>query len=156
MYFKDNAVKLLSSFFGVGYLPLVPGTFGSLAGVFLFYCAAGSRLIHLWLALLMAVLGFLVSGKAERVFNKKDPKFVVIDEVAGMLVSLLFLPFYDPWLVAIGFLLFRILDTLKPFPAGCLQEIKGSIGIMSDDLVAGLYTNIMLQLIARFALLNGS
>jgi len=53
-------------------------------------------------------------------------------------------------------LFFRILDSLKPFPAGCLQEIKGSIGVMADDLAAGAYTNIMLQLIARFALLNGS
>jgi len=156
MHFKNNLIKLLSSFFGIGYLPLVPGTFGSLAGVFLFYCACGSRLIHLWLTSLMIVLGFLVSGKAERIFQQKDPKFVVIDEVAGMLVSLLFLPFYDPWLVGIGFLFFRILDTLKPFPAGCLQELKGSIGIMSDDLAAGIYTNIMLQLIARFALLKGS
>ncbi|OGX43784.1 MAG: hypothetical protein A3G38_04275 [Omnitrophica WOR_2 bacterium RIFCSPLOWO2_12_FULL_51_8] len=154
MHFKDRAIKLLSSFFYLGFLPLVPGTFGSLAGLFLFYLTAGSRWLHFWLTALVIAAGFLVSGEAERIFRKNDPKFVVIDEAAGMLVSLLFLPFYDGWLLGLGFLLFRVLDTLKAYPAGCLQETRGSIGIMGDDLTAGIYTNIILQLIARFSLLR--
>jgi len=81
---------------------------------------------------------------SEKLMRKKDPPCVVIDEVCGMLLGLLFVP-YDIKLVIIAFLIFRILDTLKPFPVGRLERLKGSLGIMTDDLVAGLYTNIILQ-----------
>lgn len=87
--------------------------------------------------------------------GEKDPGCIVIDEVCGMLLSLAFLP-PDPGLVIFAFLVFRIMDTLKPYPAGVLQRLKGSVGIMSDDIVAGFYTNIILQLILKLASFNSS
>jgi len=89
-----------------------------------------------------------LSGRAEKIFNKKDAGCIVIDEVSGMLLSLIFIP-YDIKLVILAFILFRILDALKPFPLDRLQSLNGSIGIMSDDIVAGLYTNIILQVALR-------
>ena len=148
-------VKILSTFFYVGYLPLIPGTFGSLAGLVLFYLIKINALNYILSTLAVIAVGFLVCGQAEKIMQKKDPGCVVIDEVAGMLLSLIFIP-YDIKLVIIAFILFRILDTLKPYPAGCLERLKGSIGIMGDDLLAGLYTNIILQVVLRFTVLKTS
>jgi phosphatidylglycerophosphatase A len=144
----DFAVKTLSTFFYLGYLPLVPGTFASLAGVFIFFLINGSTPLHIILILFLTILGFVVSSKAERIFNKKDAKYIVIDEVSGMLLALLFMP-VNFKVVIIGFFLFRILDTFKPYPADRIQELKGSLGVMGDDIVAGLYTNIILQVVVR-------
>ena len=141
-------VRLLSTFFYIGYLPLIPGTFGSLAGVVLFYLVKITALNYILIISTVIAVGFLVSGQAEKAMQKKDPRCVVIDEVAGMLLSLMFLP-YDIKLVVIAFILFRVLDTLKPYPAGRLERLKGSVGIMSDDLIAGLYTNLILQVVLK-------
>jgi phosphatidylglycerophosphatase A len=144
----SNIVKIFSTFFYVGYLPLIPGTFGSIAGLVLIYLIKGNIFNYILLTLLIIIVGFLVCGRAEKLMQKNDPRYVVIDEVSGMFLSLLFIP-YDLKLVIIAFVLFRILDTLKPFPAGRLERLKGSLGIMGDDLVAGLYTNIILQVVIR-------
>ncbi len=145
----QTVLKLVTTVFFLGYLPLVPGTFGSLAGLAVFLLARGDvRWVAAWAVVTLA-LGFALSGKAERVFGEKDPRYVVIDEVAGMLISLLFVP-YDLTLAFIGFLMFRIFDTLKPFPAGQLQDIRGSAGIMLDDIIAGLYALFVLQVIMKF------
>jgi len=141
-------VKILSTFFYIGYLPFIPGTFGSLAGIVLFYLVKDNPVSYVFLAIVIIIAGFLVCGSAEKIMQKKDPRYVVIDEVSGMLLSLLFLP-YDIRVVIIAFILFRILDTFKPFPAGRIERIKGSLGIMGDDLTAGLYTNIILQVVVR-------
>jgi phosphatidylglycerophosphatase A len=143
-------IKTLSTFFYVGYLPFIPGTFGSIAGVFLFYFLKDNIQAYALFVPLLIILGFLIAGRAERLFNRKDARCIVIDEVSGMLLSLIFIP-YDIRLVIIGFFLFRLLDTLKPYPAGSFEELKGSMGIMGDDIVAGLYTNIILQVVLRFA-----
>jgi len=100
-------------------------------------------------------LGFLVSGKAEKLFQRKDPPFVVIDEVSGMLLSLLFIPF-DSRFAILAFILFRLFDAFKPYPIDKLQNLKGSLGIMCDDLVAGLYTNIVLQIVFRLVSFKAS
>ena len=146
-------VKLLSSFFYIGYLPLIPGTFGSLAGIALFYLLKNNPVHYAAGLSVLILLGFLVSGPAEKIMQKKDPPYVVIDEVCGMLVSLLLLPYYIK-LVIIGFFIFRILDTLKPYPATLLEKLHGGLGIMSDDLLAGLYTNIILQVVVRLTSLR--
>ena len=143
-------VILASTFFYVGYLPLIPGTFGSIAGLFLFYLVKNNWPFYLLVTSALITLGFLVSGEAERIFNKKDARYIVIDEVTGMLLSLAFIP-YDLRLVIIAFFLFRLLDTLKPFPAGRIEGLKGGAGVMGDDIIAGLYTNIILQVVLRFA-----
>lgn len=152
---RDFIIKTVSTFFYVGYLPLIPGTFGSLAGVFLFYIMRGSSFTHALVTLLLFWLGFLVSGKAEKLFQRKDPSFVVIDEVSGMLLSLLFIPF-DSRFIILAFILFRLFDTLKPYPIDKLQDLKGSRGIMCDDLVAGLYANVVLQIVFRLVSFKAS
>jgi len=143
--------KIIATFFYVGYLPLIPGTFGSAAALLLYiFLKPGLLAQYAFLALFLS-LGFYFSGKAEKQFNSKDPKYIVIDEVAGMFLTLLFVPL-DLRLLVIGFLLFRVLDTVKPYPADRLQNLPGSAGIMLDDIVAGLYANIILQFLSRVLL----
>lgn len=134
----------VSTFFCIGYLPLIPGTFGSIAGLSLLYLARASEPLYLGLTFIIIIAGLATCGKAEIILNKKDSGHIVIDEIAGMLLSFIFVP-HDPGLVMVGFLLFRLLDTIKPYPANKLQDLGGSIGIMGDDIIAGLYTNIILQ-----------
>ncbi|MDD3087577.1 MAG: phosphatidylglycerophosphatase A [Candidatus Omnitrophica bacterium] len=141
-------VRILSTFFYVGYLPLIPGTFASLAGILVYMLIQGYALNYVLVTLLITITGFLVSGPAEKAMQRKDPPYIVIDEVSGMLLSLLFLP-YDIRIIILAFILFRLLDTLKPYPAGSLEKLKAGAGIMADDLVAGIYTNIILQVSLR-------
>ena len=148
-------IKTISTFFYVGYFPLIPGTAGSLSGLILFFLVKDNIAAYLLTTGLLLFLGFLVTGRAEALMQKNDPPCVVIDEVCGMLLSLLFLP-YDIKLVIIAFFIFRLLDTLKPYPVGRLEKLKGSLGIMSDDIVAGLYTNIILQAVVRFTSFKAS
>ena len=143
-------VECISSFFFIGYLPLIPGTFGSLAGVGLFCLLKTDNMPGYFLFILCIIaLGWVTSGRMEQRLNKKDPGCIVIDEVAGMLIALSFMP-ADFKIVCLGFLFFRIIDTLKPYPAGRLQHLPGSAGVMVDDLIAGVYTNILLQIILKF------
>lgn len=155
MNIRKITILTLSTFFYAGYLPLVPGTFGSIAAVLLLYLVKGSLFTYILLTASLLILGFLTAGRAERVLNTKDAPCIVIDEAAGIFLSFLFLPL-DIKIVLIGFLLFRLLDAVKPYPADALQRIKGSVGIMSDDIVAGLYTNIILQVVCRFASFKAS
>lgn len=148
-------IKTLSSFFYIGRLPFIPGTFGSVAGVALYYLVKDNIYIYASFTLFLIVLGLLISGQTERMLGEKDASCIVIDEVSGMLLSLMLIP-YDIKLVIMAFCLFRILDALKPYPAGPLQDLKGSIGIMGDDIVAGLYTNIILQVVLRLTSFNAS
>jgi len=141
-------IKIISSFFFIGYLPLIPGTFGSLAGIGIYMLVKGNLLVYLAATLSVTILGFIVSGPAEEIFHKKDCRYIVIDEVSGMLLSLLFIP-YDFRFLIMGFFLFRLMDTLKPFPACRIQKLKGSAGVMLDDVIAAIYTNIMLQALSR-------
>lgn len=149
--FKVLLVKITASVFFIGYLPLMPGTFGSLAGAGLFYLLKGADAVSYFLVILcITLLGGLSSGRMERLLNKKDPGSIVIDELMGMLVALSFMP-HDLRIVILAFFIFRIIDTLKPYPAGRLQSLHGSLGVMGDDLIAGLYTNIVLQAILKLS-----
>jgi phosphatidylglycerophosphatase A len=150
MPIRNFILKATSTFCFIGYLPFVPGTFGSLAALGLFILLKGDTISHLFFTLLLIILGFLVSAPTARLFNKKDPACIVIDEVCGMLLSLMFIP-YDIRLVFLGFVIFRILDSLKPYPINRLENEQGSLGIMGDDIIAGLYTNIILQVVLRVA-----
>ncbi|MBU0548559.1 MAG: phosphatidylglycerophosphatase A [Candidatus Omnitrophica bacterium] len=147
--FRNLLVQTISTFLFVGYLPLIPGTFGSIAGVGIFYLLNRSSWFGYFLFVFcIMLLGLLTSGREEKLLNKKDPGCIVIDEIVGMLIALSFLP-SDPKIIILAFFMFRILDTLKPFPAGRLQNMHGAIGVMGDDLVAGVYANIVLQVILR-------
>lgn len=155
MEIRKIIIKTVSTFFYIGYLPFIPGTFGSIVGILLFYLIRDSLPVYTLFTLLLIILGFLVAGETERILNKKDAGCIVIDEVSGMLISLISVP-YDIKLVIIAFVLFRILDSLKPYPAGRLQNLRGSPGIMLDDIFAGLYTNIILQAVCILASFRAS
>lgn len=146
---------LISTFFGIGYLPLMPGTFGSLAGIAVICLLGTNQMLYGISTVVFIALGFICAGRAEDAFGKKDCRYIVIDEVSGMFVSLLFLP-HTAKVMAIAFVLFRILDTMKPFPAGPLQKVKGSGGIMGDDLIAGVYANVLLQIALRLTSFIGA
>lgn len=145
---RKRIVSIITTFFYTGYLPFIPGTFGSLAGVGVYYLVRGNTITYIFTILLLAFLGFLSAGQAEKVFNTKDPKYVVIDEVVGMLLSLLFLP-CNLTVVIMGFFVFRLMDTLKPYPVGNIERLHGSKGIMGDDIIAGIYTNIILHAVLK-------
>ncbi|MDY6971943.1 MAG: phosphatidylglycerophosphatase A [Thermodesulfobacteriota bacterium] len=129
----------LGTWFGAGLMPIAPGTFGSLAAVPLIlvldYGGAWYRVIAL--AILFAV-GIWASGRCQDLLGENDPPRVVIDEVAGLLLTTFLLP--PSWLARIlGFTVFRLFDILKPYPIGKVERLKGGVGIVMDDLLAGLY-----------------
>jgi phosphatidylglycerophosphatase A len=130
-----------------GYMPKAPGTWGSLLGVGLWL---GLRRLELmpYLAIVAAffILGAVCAGAGEKILDRGDPGIVVIDEIVGQWIALAAAP-YHPAAILSGFLLFRIFDILKPFPAGWLdRHIHGGLGIMLDDVVAGFYALLVLQI----------
>jgi phosphatidylglycerophosphatase A len=139
---------LIATGFGIGFIPLIPGTAGSIAALFLFIIIPVNDYIWLTICILMFFLGIWVSGEVEK-NEGKDPKIVVIDEFVGQWIALLFLPRIT-WIFIAGFVIFRILDIIKPFPAADFEEIEGGSGILLDDVIAGIYTNIALHLILLF------
>ena len=133
----------LASVLGVGRCPVAPGTAGSLVtAVALWLIPSTPRGLAAALVLVTAV-GIWAGGRAERALDAKDPGIIVIDEVAGMILSVLLVPLTVPFLAA-GFVLFRCFDVCKPFPAFASQRLPGGWGVMTDDLVAGAYALILL------------
>jgi phosphatidylglycerophosphatase A len=146
---KTNKLKyLLATGFGTGYSPYASGTVGSLAACLLFIFIPLDDYIWLAISIAMFFIGIWVSGIVEKDIGK-DPGIVVIDEFVGQWIALLFLP-KTIWILIAGFLVFRILDIIKPFPAADLEELDGGVGIMLDDVIAGIYTNIALHLTLIF------
>lgn len=145
----QKLVKIISTFFYLGYLPLIPGTYASISAVLLFLLLRNDFRLYLTITALIAVCGFCVCGKAEEIFAERDSPKIVIDEVCGMLLCFLFVPFNVINLL-VGFVLFRIFDIVKIPPARKIEKIKGGLGIMLDDIVAAFYTNICLQFINYF------
>lgn len=142
-------IKFLASSGFLGYSPLVPGTFGSLGGVLIYLILSWSGAsLWIWLVTAAALTGaaIWVADKAEKIYAAKDPRKIVIDEVAGMLIALIAVPF-DLRTLVIGFILFRVLDILKPFPARTCENFPGGWGIVLDDVVSGLYARGILSLI---------
>jgi phosphatidylglycerophosphatase A len=136
--------------FGLGYAPAAPGTVGSLPGVLLAFvlASAGGWPAALTGAVAVALIGLWAAGGAAARLGEDDPRPVVIDETAGQMVTLLFLP-PTPAVLAAGFAIFRILDIAKPPPIRRLESLPGGSGIMADDLVAGVYGNLLLQAAVR-------
>lgn len=146
----NKFVLMLATGLGSGYIPLMPGTAGSAVGVLVYYLLKDLPRGPYWAT--MAAVFFLAvwsSAIAEALLETKDPPRIVIDEVVGMLVTLSLLPF--SWkTVLIGFILFRVFDIWKPFPVRLLQDkVPGGWGVVADDVMAGLYANLVLQFITR-------
>jgi phosphatidylglycerophosphatase A len=140
---------------GVGYSPIAPGTAGSVIGLGI-YAALTPLPTGLFLSAVaaIAVSAVWAAGRAEQILGGKDDGRIVIDEVAGMLVSLALLPPRVDVAIA-GFVLFRLFDVWKPPPARQLERLGGGLGIVMDDLAAGLYANLAGQLIWRVGLPEG-
>ena len=146
-------VKLLATFFYLGEIPLAPGTLGSFGGLLIFLSTAQRPWLCAIFFVIITVLGFFSAGRAEKIFGKKDPRQVVIDEVSGIFLVYFMIPLNGMNLL-LGFLLYRVLDIIKPFPARYLERLPGSLGIMSDDLLCGLYSNLILQILLKFHFLH--
>ena len=135
---------MLASVFGAGYVPVASGTVGSFVTVVAIWLLPLTPL-RIAVALVVVILvGIWAGSRVERVLGKKDPGVIVIDEVAGMLLSVILLPPTIPVLVT-AFLLFRLFDIWKPFPARESQALTGGVGVMVDDLIAGFYTLILIM-----------
>ncbi len=144
----DKLILLFATWFGTGLIPFAPGTWGSLAA--LPFAAGAYSLGIIFSFLSLAAIFFFaipVSGRASKIMNTEDPSSVVIDEVAGIFVTLFLIPV--SWTaIAAGFMLFRIFDIIKPFPVGLIDKrVKGGAGIVLDDIMAGVYANVCLRVI---------
>jgi phosphatidylglycerophosphatase A len=141
--FRRTVPLALATVFGVGYIPFAPGTFGSAAGLLVWWLvpAPGAQAIAI---VAMFVIGSWSSGVAERHFGATDPSHVVIDEVMGMVITLFLNP-VGGWGAVCGFLLFRAADVVKPFPANRLEALPGGVGVMADDAMAAVYANLALR-----------
>ena len=138
--------KLLGSGFYTGYIPFISGTFGSLAALIIYYIPGFENpLILIPAIIIFTFYGIYVGSRFESVYGK-DPAECTIDEIVGMWISLLFLP--KILLISLlAFLLWRILDIIKPFPARNVEKLKGGLGIMLDDITSGIYSLIIVHII---------
>ncbi|MEP7037362.1 MAG: phosphatidylglycerophosphatase A [Acidobacteriota bacterium] len=155
---------------GVGYLPVAPGTWGSLVGVaiYLLFWLIETKLgiyflhkswsaeqitawihaVNVIILLVFCLVGVWASGRAAEIFQDKDPGKIVVDEVMGQLLVFMFIPFDVHWYyVVAGFLLFRLFDIWKPYPIDALQNLPAGIGICADDILAGVYAGTCLVLL---------
>lgn len=137
---------LVATVGGAGYFPVAPGTVGSAVGVGLYLLLPPAWLPPV--TALITVIGIWAAGEAARHFAREDPGPVVVDEVAGQLLTLLFTGVRVRGAI-LGFVLFRILDIVKPWPANRLERLPGGLGIMADDLMAAVYGNLLMQLAIR-------
>jgi phosphatidylglycerophosphatase A len=148
---QEKWVVLLASGCYSGYIPIASGTFGTLVAVPL--CFLLSMVGPLWGAILIVLfvgLAIWISGKAEEIFKAKDSRLIVIDEIAGFLVTLFLIPWGVKTVLA-GFLIFRLMDIAKPFPIRRLEEqLPGGWGVVGDDVMAGLYANLALRILIKF------
>jgi len=147
MNFKEKAVIFLASGCFLGNVPFAPGTFGSLLGIPLCFALAKTDVfVAALLTLLFIVIAIWIAHIAAKIFDNTDPGNIVIDEIAGMAVTFIGVPFNLASVVS-GFLLFRLLDITKPFPIRRLERsLPGGVGIVLDDVVAGIYGNLILRL----------
>lgn len=138
----------------LGYVPIAPGTFGSAAGLAVFYAvrSSGSATVELAAIVVLFAIGVWAGTAAEHHFGGIDPGPVVLDEVVGMLITLALLPVNLTGAI-VGFLIFRVLDVVKPWPSAQFEKLPGGLGVMADDGMAAIYGNIVMQVL--IALLPG-
>ena len=147
---SDKWAKLLATWFYVGEFPVAPETLASAVGMLISFILYGHPILYVLALIVITALGFRASSITEKIIGKKDPRCVVIDEVAGVMIAFFLLPI-TPAVAFTAFFLFRAFDMFKIYPVNKFEEIEGGVGIMMDDLVAGLYTNIVMHLAIRFA-----
>lgn len=142
--FSHRLAVLIATGAYVGYIPPAPGTLGSLLGLFLLW-PLGPGMAQILVTLLLVGVGFAVAGQAAKVMEARDPPAIIIDEIAGIAVATALLPArLAVW--AVAFVLFRVFDIVKPFPARQVEGLSGALGIVADDLIAGVYANLLVRL----------
>ncbi len=142
--------KIIATFFGIGYFPAAPGTAATAVGIGLVYLMKDNNGIYLGCTVFLIIAGIAASSYLEKILKEKDPGIVVIDEVVGILIALAGIPF--SWPIAIcGFFLFRAFDMFKIYPINKIESMPGGWGIMLDDVMAGVYTNIALTIALRWS-----
>ena len=163
----DFIAVFIATGFGAGFIPFAPGTWGSIVGLLIAYgliAAFGHDILFLQNILIAAglassAIGVWASGRAEKIFDRKDASQIVIDEVFGQIISFVFIAPYLAglgarwrwWMIA-GFALFRAFDIFKPYPIGRLQGLQGGLGVMMDDAIAGVYAAVALSLLLTLAI----
>ncbi|HYG08337.1 MAG TPA: phosphatidylglycerophosphatase A [Pyrinomonadaceae bacterium] len=173
--FKDY-VALAIATCGVGLIPLAPGTWGSLVGVGLYLAARAASVqgflyaeargwslpplvsllttVVLLMLILMTIAGIWAATRCESLLSRKDPGAVVIDEVIGQILTFVFLPVgVGAWAIVAGFLAFRMFDIWKPYPIRRLESLEAGLGIMADDVLAGVYAATLMSLLTSIYLL---
>lgn len=144
----ERVVLALGTGLGAGYVPIFPGTAGTLWGVLIYaiiYSLTSTIWWHLSVAAALIFLGVWVSGKCEKILRRKDHNSIVIDEIGGYLVAMLGFPL-SPIFLFSGFVFFRLFDMAKPFYIHRLYKLPGGWGVVFDDVAAGILTNIFIRL----------
>ncbi|MCK5437924.1 MAG: phosphatidylglycerophosphatase A [Desulfobulbaceae bacterium] len=146
-----NLIMAIATGCFVGYLPIAPGTWGSALAIPIHFLLIQLSAEHYFTALgIIFVISVVTAGSAEKIIDRKDPGVIVIDEIIGMLITLIGAP-NNILVWILGFLIFRFFDILKPFPIRLIdRRVNGGIGIVMDDVLAGIYSLIILQIICRF------
>jgi len=147
MKFRERAVLFVATGFFIGNLPFAPGTFGSLIGLPLCFLLSRLDLLKSLICILIFILFAMgIASAAEKIIKQRDPGQIVIDEIAGLMVTLAGLPFNLKTALA-GFIIFRVFDILKPFPIRMIdRSVGGGSGIVLDDVMAGIYGNLIIRL----------
>jgi len=146
----------MASGFGAGYSPIAPGTFGTLVAIPIYLVL--SRIPFPIYELTLLTFFFLsswISDRAQNYWGRKDHPRIVIDEILGFLVTMLWVP-KTALLIILGFFLFRFFDILKPPPIRLMEKARGGYGVVLDDVLAGIYSNIILQIISYLTLSPGA
>ena len=147
MRVNHSISQVVATFFYSGYFPFAPGTFASLLAVLVwFFLPWSSVLFKILSMLIILILGFASVEVTEKSFKEADPSFIVIDEVIGMWITVITLP-KSVIVALLAFLMFRIFDIVKPPPIRRLELLKGSLGIIIDDVVAGIYAAISVHIL---------
>ncbi|RPH49385.1 MAG: phosphatidylglycerophosphatase A [Desulfobacteraceae bacterium] len=148
MNFREKSVIFLATGFFAGNIPIAPGTIGTIVGLLFCFFLSGADLFYMVLfQIFFVIIAIWVADEAEKILKKKDPGCIIIDEIAGIMVTLFGLPFNVVSVIS-GFFVFRFLDVVKPFPIRTIEnKLSGGAGIVMDDIAAGIIGNCLLRAI---------
>jgi phosphatidylglycerophosphatase A len=148
MNFREKSVMFLATGCFIGNIPFAPGTFGTILGLPLCFLLAKTELpVAVLLTAIFIIFAILISHDAEKILKKNDPGCIIIDEIAGLVVTFIGLNF-NMISAPAGFIIFRFFDILKPFPIRLIErKLSGGTGIVMDDVAAGIYSNLVLRIL---------
>ncbi len=144
---KANPIlRFIATSLYAGYIPIAPGTFGSILAIPLIILLSKNTNIYFIVTIAISIIGVIAAYHLGKVWHKKDDQRITIDEFAGMMVTLLFIK-TTWWILIIGFILFRFFDIIKPLFIRSVERAPGGYGVMLDDIVSGIFANLCLRLI---------